>query len=217
MHLSGVGLRNEAALGAPATAKPRLLLAIEDRWRRRGLEGFLAASGFRVVSRAPSLVVTDAVRSVEDVYDALLRVQTQWPNTPMLAFVPELRVAYILPCLGAGASGVLHANTSAVTLLAAIRSVLDGNIWAPRNLMARAISRLVRPEIAAGAKGGPVLFTRAERRVLRGLGDELSNKEIAHLLNLSEATVKFHISRVLRKTRTTNRHELREFVLRAAH
>ncbi len=208
-------LRNDATSSVEATAKPRLLLAIEDRWRRRGLEQFLVSNGFRVVARVPSLVITEVVGSMEDAYDALLRVQAQWPNAPILAFVPEMRVGYILPCLGAGANGVLHANTDPATLLAAIRSVLQGNIWAPRNLMARGISRLMRPEVAAGTSGGTSAFTRAERRVLRALRDELSNKEIGRLLNLSEATVKFHISRLLSKTRTANRHELREFFSRA--
>lgn len=111
-----------------AEAKPRLLLAIEDRWRRAGLESFLEASGFHLVGRAPNLVLTETPLSPDTISEALARLHARWPSAFLLAFAPELSARYALPCLSAGASGVLPTNVEPPTLIAAIRSVLAGNV-----------------------------------------------------------------------------------------
>jgi DNA-binding CsgD family transcriptional regulator len=51
----------------------------------------------------------------------------------------------------------------------------------------------------------PVPLTRREQQVLAGVADELTNKEIAARLHLSERTVKFHISALLKKFRVRSR------------
>jgi DNA-binding CsgD family transcriptional regulator len=48
-------------------------------------------------------------------------------------------------------------------------------------------------------------LTRREHEVLAGVAEQLSNKEIAARLNLSERTVKFHISSLLEKFRVRSR------------
>jgi DNA-binding NarL/FixJ family response regulator len=52
--------------------------------------------------------------------------------------------------------------------------------------------------------------------VLDGLREELSNKEIARQVGIAEATVKFHVGRLLRKTGTKDRRELTRFVRESA-
>lgn len=55
-------------------------------------------------------------------------------------------------------------------------------------------------------------FTRSEQKVLEGLREELSNKEIARRIGVTEATVKFHVTKLLRKTGTRDRRELTRFI-----
>ena len=55
---------------------------------------------------------------------------------------------------------------------------------------------------------GPVKLTRREEEVLGGVMKSLANKEIAAALNLSERTVKFHVSSLLAKFRVRGRMEL---------
>ncbi|HKE33701.1 MAG TPA: LuxR C-terminal-related transcriptional regulator [Candidatus Acidoferrum sp.] len=55
---------------------------------------------------------------------------------------------------------------------------------------------------------GQVRLTRREEEVLAGVSDSLSNKEIASNLNLSERTVKFHVSSLLAKFQVRGRMEL---------
>ncbi|HKV25929.1 MAG TPA: helix-turn-helix transcriptional regulator [Candidatus Acidoferrum sp.] len=54
----------------------------------------------------------------------------------------------------------------------------------------------------------PVKLTRREEEVLGGVMKSLANKEIAASLNLSERTVKFHVSSLLSKFRVRGRMEL---------
>ena len=55
---------------------------------------------------------------------------------------------------------------------------------------------------------GKVRLTRREEEVLAGVSESLSNKEIASNLNLSERTVKFHVSSLLAKFQVRGRMEL---------
>lgn len=61
---------------------------------------------------------------------------------------------------------------------------------------------------AGRAVSSPVKLTRREEEVLEGVMRSLANKEIAATLNLSERTVKFHVSSLLSKFRVRGRMEL---------
>lgn len=61
---------------------------------------------------------------------------------------------------------------------------------------------------AGKAVHGQVRLTRREEEVLAGVSESLSNKEIASNLNLSERTVKFHVSSLLAKFQVRGRMEL---------
>ena len=62
--------------------------------------------------------------------------------------------------------------------------------------------------LAGHSVGSPVKLTRREEEVLGGVMKSLANKEIAATLNLSERTVKFHVSSLLAKFRVRGRMEL---------
>ena len=61
---------------------------------------------------------------------------------------------------------------------------------------------------AGHSVSSPVKLTRREEEVLDGVMRSLANKEIAATLNLSERTVKFHVSSLLSKFRVRGRMEL---------
>ncbi|MET0598029.1 MAG: response regulator transcription factor [Mesorhizobium sp.] len=62
-------------------------------------------------------------------------------------------------------------------------------------------------EVASQAPRIQVAFTQREQEVIATLQRGLSNKIIANELNLSQNTVKVHISRIMRKLKATNRTE----------
>ncbi|MFF5341091.1 response regulator [Streptomyces althioticus] len=114
---------------------------------------------------------------------------------------------YVFGALRAGAAGFLLKNTEAKDLIAAVRTVAGGEgIVAPavtRRLIAEFAAKPARPVTADPS----VLdaLTRREREVLSCLGEGLSNAAIAVRLDMAEATVKTHVSRLLGKLELRSR------------
>ncbi|MFF0080336.1 response regulator [Streptomyces canus] len=114
---------------------------------------------------------------------------------------------YVFGALRAGAAGFLLKNTEAKDLIAAVRTVARGE-----GIVAPAVTRRLIAEFAArpvrGTNADPAVLdtlTRREREVLSCLGEGLSNAAIAGRLDMAEATVKTHVSRVLGKLELRSR------------
>lgn len=67
------------------------------------------------------------------------------------------------------------------------------------------ITQVLRPRVTYTPAHS---FTKREQEVLKGLIRGLANKEIANELNLSERTIKFHVSSLFAKTKTKSRFDL---------
>ncbi|TLQ43686.1 response regulator [Streptomyces marianii] len=116
---------------------------------------------------------------------------------------------YVFGALRAGAAGFLLKNTEAKDLIEGVRTVARGE-----GLVAPAVTRRLLAEFASptpvpspDAPDTAVLdvLTRREREVLSCLGEGLSNAEIAVRLQMAEATVKTHVSRLLGKLELRSR------------
>jgi DNA-binding NarL/FixJ family response regulator len=116
---------------------------------------------------------------------------------------------YVFGALRAGAAGFLLKNTDAKDLLEAVRTVARGE-----GLIAPAVTRRLIAEFATptpprspDAPDSAILdvLTRREREVLSCLGKGMSNAEIAGHLDMAEATVKTHVSRLLGKLELRSR------------
>ena len=108
---------------------------------------------------------------------------------------------YVFAALRAGASGFMLKDVRPAELVDAIRVVAGGDaLLAPsvtRRLLDRFADSLPGPDAAPPADLGEL--TEREVEVLRLVALALSNAEIAERLVLTEATVKTHVSSVLRK------------------
>ncbi|MEU9219592.1 response regulator transcription factor [Streptomyces sp. NPDC048376] len=108
---------------------------------------------------------------------------------------------YVFGALRAGAAGFLLKNTEAKDLITAVRTVAAGE-----GIVAPAVTRRLIAEFAARPVREPTAdpevlrdLTRREREVLSCLGEGLSNAAVAERLEMAEATVKTHVSRLLAK------------------
>ncbi|MER7505492.1 response regulator transcription factor [Nonomuraea pusilla] len=115
--------------------------------------------------------------------------------------------AYVYDALRAGASGFLFKDTPPADLLAAIRVVASGEALLAPTVTRRLIEEFARTPAFPRVKGLDGVTDR-EREVLVLIARGLSNHEIAGYLQVSLATVKTHIGRLLAKLEARDRAQL---------
>jgi DNA-binding NarL/FixJ family response regulator len=105
--------------------------------------------------------------------------------------------AEILAALSAGVHGYIPKSLNATEIAAAIRSVLDCNIFVPSILGKREAGEL-RPAAPAPERLGDEKLTARQREVLGELLKGRASKEIARALDIAEGTVKIHLAAIYR-------------------
>jgi DNA-binding NarL/FixJ family response regulator len=198
----------------PVAGRHRFLLVESDPWRRESLVSFLRTESFTEVSESPDIILVNLCRRSADVSASVEALKGAWPDASIVAFVTEVGPHTVFPCLLVGVKGILPFDAGRREIVAALRTVLTGSLWAPRQLLSGWIDRVLKDGLRGltnsfGPAGGPgSIFTKSEWRILQALAEELSNKDIGKRLHVTEATVKFHIGKLLRKTGAKNRRGL---------
>jgi DNA-binding NarL/FixJ family response regulator len=150
--------------------------------------------------RAPDVILMDIRMPVLDGVEATRRLVAAGSPARILVLTTFDLDEYVHAAIRAGASGFLLKDVTPAKLLEAIRVVAAGDaLLAPsvtRRLLERFASTLPQRDHSSAALAE---LTARETEVLRLLADGLSNAEIAVQLVVSEATVKTHISSLLRK------------------
>jgi DNA-binding NarL/FixJ family response regulator len=99
--------------------------------------------------------------------------------------------------LRAGARGLVGKQLDLATLVRAIRAVASGEIWANRRTTALTLAHLT--DFSPGGSTFEGQLTKREQQIVDGVTRGLRNKEIAKQLNISEKTVKSHLSNIFQK------------------
>jgi DNA-binding NarL/FixJ family response regulator len=111
---------------------------------------------------------------------------------------------YVYAAIDAGASGFLLKDVQPEQLVDAIRVVAAGNSLFGPAATQRLLDRFAPPPTAAAATRLDQLTAR-EREILKLIAQGRSNAELAEQLYLSEATIKTHVSAILRKLAVRDR------------
>jgi DNA-binding NarL/FixJ family response regulator len=116
---------------------------------------------------------------------------------------------WAMSALEAGARGILAKSARAEDVVKAVRVVSEGQVWAPRHVLAGRMEHLATGSVAVRA-GQPNLdrLSDREREVFRHAATGLSNKELAKRLAISQATVKAHLTSIFQKLGLRGRAEL---------
>jgi DNA-binding NarL/FixJ family response regulator len=140
-------------------------------------------------------------------FEALTELQRLHPGLPIVVMSGEDDPRLVREALDRGALGYIPKSSSTAVILNALRLVLSGGSYVPREIMGDAPADAPRAS-APGAlpKGGPGLdLTPRQADVLALLVAGKSNKEICRALDLAEGTVKNHIAAIFRALGVTTR------------
>jgi DNA-binding NarL/FixJ family response regulator len=131
----------------------------------------------------------------------LIYLRSQYPNIPVVIVSANEDAGIVHRAIGLGASGFIPKSSGTREIVEAVEAVLQGEIWVPAGT----------DQSAAGDSEANAIATRIatltaqQIRVLMMLKSGLLNKQIAHELSVSEATVKAHVSAILQKLGVSSR------------
>lgn len=154
------------------------------------------------VAEDPDLVLLDLNMPGMNGFGGLMTLRDRVPTTPIVVVSADEDPAVIQRALTLGASGFIPKSMPKDGMMRGVRTVMDGEVFVPVDL-SRHVPATAQddPDFAAGYAA----LTPQQRRVLEMLVAGKSNKVIAHDLDVTESTVKAHVSAILRKLKVTSR------------
>jgi DNA-binding NarL/FixJ family response regulator len=154
----------------------------------------------------PDVVLMDVRMPGMDGLEATRRIVASGSDARVIVLTTHDLDEYVSEALRAGASGFLLKDVRPTALVEGIRVVAEGDALLAPSVTRRLLDRFA-PQLPERADAVPDFdeLTEREVEVLRLVALALSNAEIAKRLAVSEATVKTHVSSVLRKLRLRDR------------
>lgn len=147
----------------------------------------------------PDVVLLDLRMPKLDGLGVLHRLRERGASRPTLILTTFDDDTMLFEAVRAGAKGWLLKDVSLERLTDAIRTVASGGTCIEPVITERIMRALEKSNVAFESAELPEPLTDRERTILRLLAGGYSNREISQLLDISDGTVKNHISSVLSK------------------
>lgn len=200
----------------------KVLIADDHPLVLDGVEARLRDSPFKVVARcqdgeevlealprhAPDVLVLDVQMPCMDGVEILRRIRELGLATPVVLLTVSLSDQCLLETVRLGVGGIVLKAMASDRLLECLDTVCKGGRWFDAESMERLMQAVDHmPDVQAPEAS----LTRREREVTGLVARGLRNKQIAHELEVSEATVKMHLHLIFQKLGLGSRTELALF------
>lgn len=204
-----------------------IMLADDHQLMRKGLRAMLEEQeGLRVVAEAengraavrlarelkPDLVIMDVTMPDLNGIDATRQIRGDEPNTKVIALSMHPERQFVLEMLGASATGYLLKDSPLDELLAAIDTVMRGEVFLSPKVTGVLVDQCVGGQAEPNAFCGTL--SSREREVLQLLAEGKNAKEIGQLLHISSKTVEGHRRQIMDKLKLYSVAELTRYAIR---
>jgi len=211
-------------VAAEDTCPIRVVIADDHLLVREGLRAILAvANDILLIGEAcdgeeaielaktlsPEVMLMDLRMPHVDGIEAIRQIKASHPAIEIVILTTYDDDAHILQGLGAGARGYLLKDAGRNALFGSIRAAARGESLLPPEVLAALLAHSNRQE-RAEREG----LSQREQEVLRLLVTGAANKEIAMQLNITERTVKAHVTGILNKLGVNSRTEAAAVAIR---
>lgn len=159
----------------------------------------------------PEVLLLDINMPKKNGVEVLQEIKRKGINVKVLILTVHNEVEYLLKAVDIGVDGYLLKDSDLSELKKAINAVYNGENYIQPNLVPALNNRLVSRDVD---KDKIDSLTKRELEVLIQVANGMFNKEIATSLNISERTVKNHMSNIFKKIDVNDRTQAAVFAIK---
>ena len=204
----------------------KIMIADDHSLIREGLKNLLELEGdIEVVAEAedgmqcldkleyitPDVLLLDINMPRMNGLDVLRNLKERRIKVKVLVLTVHNETEYLMKAVDIGIDGYVLKDSESSELKKAIFAIVDGETYIQPSLIPALNSKMIEKD-KDGAKID--LLTRRELEVLKLLAVGMYNKEVAEKLDISERTVKNHVSNIFKKIEVTDRTQAAVFAIR---
>lgn len=204
----------------------RVMIADDHSLIREGLRQLLEFDGsIEVVGEAangaecleklnkydPEVLLLDINMPVMNGIEVLKKMKKNQSTVKVLILTVHNELEYLMNAVDIGVEGYIMKDSESSELKKAIRAVRDGENYIQSSLIPALNNRLMNRDVD---KDKVASLTNRELEVLIQVANGMFNKEIATNLNISERTVKNHISNIFKKIEVSDRTQAAVFAIK---
>lgn len=204
----------------------KVMLADDHLLMREGIRKLLEFDGkIKVVDEAgdgeecleklkkskPEVLLLDINMPKKNGLEVLQKIKDENIDVKVLILTVHIEIEYLIKAVDIGADGYILKDSESVELKRAINIVMKGENYIQPKLIPILNNRLVARDID---KDKVDSLTGREKEVLIQVANGMFNKEIANTLNISERTVKNHISNIFKKIEVSDRTQAAVFAIK---
>lgn len=218
-----VNSKNEGGLIKMAI---KIMIADDHSMIREGLKSLLELEGdIQVVAEAedgvdcleklkictPDVLLLDINMPRKNGLEVLQTLKSSKSKVKVLVLTVHNEVEYLMKAVDIGVDGYILKDSESAELKKAIFSIVEGENYIQPSLIPSLNSKMIEKNRDEGKIES---LTKRELEVLKLLAIGMYNKEVAEKLNISERTVKNHVSNIFKKIEVTDRTQAAVFAIR---
>lgn len=159
----------------------------------------------------PDVLLLDINMPTKNGIEVLTEIRKNGSDLKVLMLTVHNEVEYLIKAIDIGVDGYILKDSESAELKKAIFGIMNGEKYIQPSLIPALNARLINKD---EDKDKIEQLTKREMEVLAKVAKGMFNREIAVSLNISERTVKNHISNIFKKIQVSDRTQAAVFAIR---